>query len=344
MVPGKARILYIGNKLAAHGRTPGNIDTLGPLLLQEGYTMYYSSNRLNKFVRLADMLQSIVCHRHKIDVVLIDTFSTFAFYFAWLCGMLCRMLGVKYIPILRGGNLPYRMGESPQKCQQLFGHSFTNIAVSGYLQQQLQAKGLKTVLIENHIELQNYPFTHRKLLSAKLLWVRAFHQTYNPAMAVYVLASLLKDGIEATLTMVGPELDGSMQQCKELARQEGVCEQITFTGKLSKQEWTKLSRDADVFINTTNYDNLPVSVIEAMALGMPVVSTNVGGVPFLIQNRENGLLVGVNDVEGMKTAIQLLLSDKDMASELSTSARNTAAGYDWQVLKHKWATLLQQLV
>lgn len=343
-MPGKARILYIGNKLAVHGRTPGNIDTLGPLLQQQGYTMYYSSSKVNKLMRLADMLQNIIRYRNKVDVVLIDTFSTSAFYFAWLCGMLCRKLDIKYIPILRGGNLPYRMSKSPEKCRQLFGNSFTNITVSAYLQQQLQAKGLKTELVENHIELRNYPFMQRELLSPRLLWVRAFHQTYNPPMAVSVLASLLKDGIDATLTMVGPELDGSMQQCKELAKQEDVYERITFTGKLSKQEWTKLSQDADVFINTTNYDNLPVSVIEAMALGMPVVSTNAGGVPFLIKNRENGLLVDVSDVEGMKKAVQLLLVNKNLAAKLSAGARETAAAYDWQVLKCKWANLLQQVV
>ena len=66
---------------------------------------------------------------------------------------------------------------------------------------------------------------------------------------------------------------------------------MNFTGKLSKQEWRDLSKDYNVFINTTNFDNTPVSVIEAMALGIPVVSTNVGGLPFLITDKVDGVLV-----------------------------------------------------
>jgi len=340
----KPGILYIGNKLTAHGRTPGNIDTLGPLLEGEGYTVYYSSSKLNKFSRLADMLAAIWRYRSKVDVVLIDTFSTSAFYFAWLCGLLCNWLNIKYMPILRGGNLPYRMRISPAKCKQLFGNSWKNIAVSVYLQNQLQDMGLHSILIPNHIELDNYLFRHRIVLTPKLLWVRAFHKTYNPQMAIEVAAALSKYNPGLEITMVGPDLDGSMEQCKVLAARLGVEKHIRFTGTLSKKEWTTLAQDVDIFINTTNYDNLPVSVIEAMALGIPVVSTNAGGVPFLIEHGVNGLLVNVCDSAAMKDAVQRLLVDKELVSILSANARSRAAIYDWQVLKHKWQNLLQQLV
>src|SRR5690606_36977293 len=105
---------------------------------------------------------------------LIDTFSTAAFYFAWLCARWCRILNLKYIPILHGGNLPHRLKESPEKCRQLFGKSFQNIAVSKYLHLELQRMGLGSIVIENHIELQGYPFRERSVLKPSLLWVRAF--------------------------------------------------------------------------------------------------------------------------------------------------------------------------
>ena len=77
--------------------------------------------------------------------------------------------------------------------------------------------------------------------------------------------------------------DGSMEACKEYAAEEKL--PVKFTGKLEKNEWIKISADAGIFINTSNIDNTPVSLMEAMALGLPVVSTNVGGIPYLIEDR-----------------------------------------------------------
>lgn len=336
-------ILYIGNKLAVHGRTPGNIDTLGPLLEQEGYKVRYSSSKLNKPARIADMWQAIFRNRKKVDVVLIDVFSTSAFYFAWSCARLCRLLGVKYVPILRGGNLPERFKTSAKKCKELFGNSAQNIAVSDYMDEQLRIAGYKSIIIENHIELSLYKFRSRDTLQPSLIWVRAFHETYNPKMAIELLKLLVVDYPTARLTMVGPELDGNMQKCKELTASYGLNDNIVFTGKLSKQEWTQLANEADIFISTTNYDNLPVSVIEAMALGLPVVSTNVGGVPYLIKDGKNGLLVNPGDTEGMKSAIEKLINTNGVAHPISINARATAELYDWDVLRKKWADLFTEI-
>lgn len=336
-------ILYIGNKLAVHGRTPGNIDTLGPLLEQEGYKVRYSSSKLNKPARIADMWQAIFRNRKKVDVVLIDVFSTSAFYFAWSCARLCRLLGVKYVPILRGGNLPERFKTSAKKCKELFGNSAQNIAVSDYMDEQLRIAGYKSIIIENHIELSLYKFRSRDTLQPSLIWVRAFHETYNPKMAIELLKLLVVDYPTARLTMVGPELDGNMQKCKELTASYGLNDNIVFTGKLSKQEWTQLANEADIFISTTNYDNLPVSVIEAMALGLPVVSTNVGGVPYLIKDGKNGLLVNQGDAEGMKAAIEKLINANGVAHPISINARATAEQYDWDVLRKKWADLFTKI-
>lgn len=336
-------ILYIGNKLAGHGRTPGSIDTLGKLFEGEGYTVYFSSSRLNKLCRLTDMLAAIWSRRKEVDVVLIDTYSTSAFYFAWLCGLLCTALNVKYIPILHGGNLPNRLKHSPRKCGQLFGNSYKNVTVSPYLYNELKAVGLDSELIENSIELQLYAFKHRSSLSPKLLWVRAFHETYHPTMAVRVIKQLAATYPNVHLTMVGPDVDGSMQVCKDLVQELCVEEKITFTGKLSKQAWTALAQECDVFINTTNYDNLPVSVIEAMALGMPVVSTNVGGLPYLIEDGVNGLLVEKGDTDAMANAVRDLLEHSPIAEQLSVNARMRAEQFDWNVVKLKWQQLFAEV-
>ena len=339
-MPGrKLRILYIGNKLAVHGRTPTGIDTLGPLLEKEGHTLFYASDRLKQSARLHDMLYTVWQHRKTTDLVLIDTYSTIAFYYAWLVSRLCAMLRLRYIPILHGGNLPQRFKNSPRKCRSLFGNSFTNVAVSRYLQQHLQDAGFRSAVIPNSIRIDEYHFRHLAQLRPRLLWVRSFHETYNPAMAIHVLNELRRSYPDAQLTMVGPDVDGSMDTCKQLVIALELEKHVTFTGKLSKQEWTAFAQEQDIFINTANYDNQPVSVLEAMALGLPIVSTNVGGIPHLITDERTGVLVNSGDVFVMTEAISELINNPELASTISTNARRNAEAFDWETVKDKWQDL-----
>ena len=103
--------------------------------------------------------------------------------------------------------------------------------------------------------------------------------------------------------MVGPDKDGSLSVVKQKATDLDVLDSIYFTGRLSKKEWISKSCDFSFFINTTNADNTPVSVMEAMALGFPVITTNVGGIPYLFINGVEGIQVPANDANAMADAI-----------------------------------------
>ena len=94
------------------------------------------------------------------------------------------------------------------------------------------------------------------------------------------------------------------------------------------------------FINTTTIDNMPVSVMEAMALGLPVVSTNVGGMAYLIEQEVSGVLVPSNDSEAMAQAIESLLLNPDKTHHIITQARERISAYDWSNVRLKWLDLL----
>jgi glycosyltransferase involved in cell wall biosynthesis len=131
-----------------------------------------------------------------------------------------------------------------------------------------------------------------------------------------------------------------MESCKRLAADLELAQHIEFKGGCSKSEWIALSADFDLFISTTRFDNTPVSVIEAMALGMPVVSTNVGGMPFLIDSGKDGMLSEVEDVAEMVRNIKKLLTSTDLASSISAAARQKVSNFDWEVVCHQWLSLL----
>jgi L-malate glycosyltransferase len=285
------------------------------------------------------MLWHILKYRNHIDFVLIDTYSTTSFWYAYSSGLLCRGLQLPYIPILHGGNLEYRLKHTPRLSRQLFGRAQVCVAPSAFMEHIFKQYGYENlVLIPNSFELKQYRFLKRSFIQPRLLWVRSLAQIYNPNMAIEVLKQVQEKYPIATLTMVGPPKEVAIEQVQTRARELEV--EVTVTGQLSKQQWIELSESHDIFINTTNIDNTPVSVMEAMALGLPVVSTNVGGVPYLIEHGQDGLLVPPKDPKKMAQAVFQLLDDSSLVNLLTQNARMKVESFDWEIVKKQWIKLL----
>jgi len=333
-------ILYIGNKLESKRNNVSSIHTLGSLLENENYKIYYASGKVNKVLRLLDMIFSFLKYKRKADYVIIDTYSTQNFYFALVISQLCRLFKVRYIPNLNGGNLPMRLKKNPLMSNWIFKNAYINVSPSKYLKNAFESFGYANIAhIPNTIIIDNYKFKERDFKTIRLLWVRSFSKIYNPKLAVKVLKKLEEDKIDATLCMVGPDSDGSLQKVKKFAEKLNV--EVIFTGKLSKKEWIGLSRDYSIFINTTDFDNTPVSVIEAMALGLPIVSTNVGGIPYLISDGIDGLLVERNNTIAMVNAIKRIVKNTDETKIMCLKARKKVEQFDWQSIKKLWFNILK---
>jgi glycosyltransferase involved in cell wall biosynthesis len=332
--------LYIGNRLKTPNQTPTTIETLGGLLEKEGYSLFYASSKSNIFLRFIDMLWACVKYSRQVNYVFIDTYSTLNFYYAVAVAIACRILRLPYICILHGGNLENRLKNSPLLAKMMFKKASKLVAPSLFLKSVFQKYGYHKVhYLPNTLEMVNYPFKKREQPGPKLLWVRSFSRIYNPKLAVDVVCELKNTFTEVSLCMVGPEKDGALADTKRYAKQKGVV--VTFTGKLSKTEWIRLAEAYDIFINTTNVDNMPVSIIEAMALGLPVVSTNVGGIPFLLADKKEAFLVPPNDPEAMATAIHALIEAPEVAMEIAKNARAKAELFDWKVVRSQWIKILQ---
>jgi glycosyltransferase involved in cell wall biosynthesis len=333
-------LLYIGNKLSDHGYTSTSIETLGLFLEAEGFKVYYASSKKNKFFRMLEMLFMTIKYAKKVDYVLIDTYSTINFWYAFFISQLCRILGVKYIPKLHGGDLPSRIIRTKFFSNLIFKNAYINIAPSFYLYEAFKKNGYTNLkYIPNTIELHIYPQSTKEFKVPKILWVRSFAKIYNPLMAIKVFINIKKKYPEAQLCMIGPKKDESYEKAVRFAQKNNV--EVTFTGKLSKEDWIAVSKDYNIFINTTHFDNTPISVIEAMALGLPVVSTNVGGIPFLLEHNVNALLVSDNDTEGMTLQVNRLIEEADLAASIAKNAKETVAVFDWEVVKKQWIDLLQ---
>ena len=201
------------------------------------------------------------------------------------------------------------------------------------------------VVIPNPLEIQNYAFCLRSVPKPRLIWLRAFHNIYNPQMAPLVIADLRTSYPEITLTMIGPDKgDGSLQETQALIEQLCLQEHIQIVPGIPKSEVPGYLGCADIFINTANVDNTPVSVLEAMACGLCVVSTNVGGIPYLLDDGQDCLLVSPNNPETMANTIRRILVESELSAHLSANAAKKVEQFDWPAVLSKWEDMFERRV
>ncbi len=197
--------------------------------------------------------------------------------------------------------------------------------------------------IPNILEIENYSYRHRPSVDPQLLWMRTFHEIYHPQMAVEVLAELRQTHPEATLTMAGQE-KGLHATVQTLAQQRGLSAAVRFPGFLGPQDKAREFAGHDIYLNTNHVDNMPVSVLEACAFGLPVVATAVGGVPHLLRDGETGLLVPDGDVAAMAGAVRRLLDEPELAGALSANGRRLAESCAWEPVKARWEALFAEVI
>ncbi len=199
------------------------------------------------------------------------------------------------------------------------------------------------VLLPNPMNIKNYPFHLCLAPKPHLVWLRAFHNIYNPQMAPLAIANLQATFPDITLTMIGPDKgDGALQETQETIEKLGLHKNIVIVPGVPKSKVPEYLERADIFINTTNADNTPISVLEAMACGLCVISTNVGGIPYLLDDGRDALLTPPNDPKAMANAVRRILTEPDLAERLSRNARKKVEQFDWSVVLPQWETLFSQ--
>lgn len=287
------------------------------------------------------MLGTAWFDRRTYDVAHVDVYSGTAFSWADAVSRLLRRAGKPFVMTLHGGNLPSYAAKHRAQVRRALARADAVVAPSGYLADAFRTDRNDIRLIPNPLDVSAYRYRPRATPRPRLVWLRAFHEVYNPQLAVRVVAELAPAFPDLRLTMIGPDKDRTLARTRDLASELGVQGRITFTGAVPKGDVPAKLADGDIFLNTTTIDNTPVSVLEALATGMCVISTNVGGVPFLLEPERDALLVPSNDVSAMASAVTRILTERGLAATLSTNARAKAESHDWTVVLHQWQTLFR---
>jgi len=333
-------ILLIGNHFSDRSHNQNAWQSLAQQLRSSGYSVHTCSDKRNKVLRLADMLSTIWLLRNTYQLAQIDVFSGYAYLWAYSSAKLLNRLKKPYLLTLHGGNLPSFARKHPTQVKSLLTHAIAVTSPSSYLQEAMQPYRQNIQVIPNALEISRYSYFQRTKPEPKLIWLRAFHEIYHPEMAIEVLADLRKDFPTADLIMIGPDKgDGSFEHTKSFTQSLGLNRAVEFPGKVAKPDVPFWLNKGDIFINTTRVDNTPVSVLEAMACGLCIVSTDVGGIPYLLQDGLDALLVPPDEPIAMANAVRCILTEPELAERMSLNARKKAEQLDWSIVLPQWENL-----
>lgn len=334
-------VLLVGNFLPASLGVQNVGQDLAVHLSSSGYSVRTTSSRRRRAIRLIDMVRDVLGERRRYEIAQIDVFSGNAFVFAEVVSTLLRLLRKPYVLTLHGGDLPTFGRRWPRRVKRLLRNATAVTAPSRYLREQMSSYRNDIRLIPNAVEVSAYPFRIRDRPGPSMLWLRAFHRIYNPQLAPAVLARVAASSPDARLTMIGQDKkDGSLEETQRAAASLRVQDRLAFPGAVPKQDVPTWLATADVFLNTTDFDNTPVSVLEAMAAGLCIVSTNVGGIPYLLKDEHDALLVPPGNSDAMAHAVERVLYEPGLAARLSRNARASAEQFDWASVLPQWETVL----
>jgi glycosyltransferase involved in cell wall biosynthesis len=213
---------------------------------------------------------------------------------------------------------------------------------SGFLQQVFSEFGLSSSIIPNIIDLDIfYPapgLTPTEMFTVVI--TRNLEPIYGLETAIRALALAHEEipDIQLKIAGSGPQ----HQELEQLADVLKLGNSVTFLGRLERDAIVDLYHSADAMLNPARVDNMPNSVLEAMACALPVISTNVGGVPFIVEHGRTALLVASDDEVAMALAILSLCKDKALQASLAENGRVEVQKYSWPEIKCQWLDLYKQ--
>jgi glycosyltransferase involved in cell wall biosynthesis len=243
--------------------------------------------------------------------------------------------------------LNYHCGEAPDHLRRSAIARFVmgrivdaNVVPSAFLRDVLFSFDMDADVVHNTIDVRRFAYRSRNPLGPRLLCTRNLEPMYNVSCVLRAFARVQQQYPDATLTLVG---SGSQEAAVRAEAAALGVRNVTFAGRVAPSDIHRYYAEADIYVQAPSIDNMPLSVLEAFASGMPVVSTNAGGVPSILRDRIDGLLVPDNADDELAARVIDLLRDPVFARGLAGSAHHTLAAYDWPVVREGWLRAYRQV-
>jgi len=244
--------------------------------------------------------------------------------------------GVPVVVNYRGGEAGPFLARSGGNVRRTLRRAAALIVPSGFLKEVFAGNGLRAGIVPNIIDLQRFHPAKpaERPAACHLVVARNLEPIYDVPTALRAFALIRNSLPEARLTVAGtgPE----RKALEDLSRELGIEATVNFCGTRDRDEMAALYRSATIVLNPSLVDNMPNSVLESMASGVPVVSTNVGGVPFILHEGITGLMVPAGNAQAMANAVLRLLREPETAGRLVAAALLDVRQYAWTHVRTRW--------
>lgn len=278
----------------------------------------------------------------RYDVVHIFSASYFSFILAPTPALLISKLYRKKTL------LNYHSGEAEDHLQSwgrtvfwIFRLADALVVPSEYLVEVFKRFGFTAGSVLNVTDLETFQYRERTTLIPRLLITRNLEPLYDVETSLRAFSVIKKKHASASLTVVGSGADA--RRLMDLVRDLGLSD-ITFTGRVERAEMPSLYECSNIFLNSSVIDNMPVAILEAYSAGLPVVTTDAGGIPYIVRNGESGLVVPKRDVAALATALERVITDAELRSRIVAGGRAFVEQCRWEVIRDNWARVYRELV
>jgi glycosyltransferase involved in cell wall biosynthesis len=313
------------------------VNPLPPKLLRWALKVKYLRTLVTELTYLPLLVRQLA----RADVVHVFSASYASFLLAPLPAMLiARALGRPVV-------LNYRSGEAPDHLQRSaiarwsIARVNLNVVPSRFLVEVFGGFGIDAAIVPNIVDPEHFQYRERNPLRPRLVSTRNFDALYNVASTIRAFRLVQDRWPDATLTLVG----GGPQEAELRALADQLrLRNVTFVGRVKPTEIAGFYAANDIYIQSPNIDNMPTSVIEAFASGLPVVSTEAGGVPAILTHGEHGLLARLADYETLGHHVLRLLDSPDYARTLARSAYATTHACTWPAVREQWLRAYRSVV
>jgi glycosyltransferase involved in cell wall biosynthesis len=277
----------------------------------------------------------------RYDVIHVFSAAYFSFVLAPTPALLvARLYGKKIVLNYHSGEAEDHLTRWPRSAISTIRLADEVAVPSDYLVRVFAGFGFQARAIFNTIDTRAFRFRARKPLQPVFLSNRNLELHYGVDRILRAFAIVQQHFPAARLTVAG---DGSQRVQLEALARELKLQNVNFTGRIEHENVCALYDDADVYLNGSEIDNQPLSLLEAFACGLPVVTTDAGGIPYIVTHEQTGLLVGCGDYEAMAREAMRLLHDVKLAECIMKQALDECQKYSWAAVRNQWLELYDGL-
>src|SRR5215813_1427398 len=287
-------------------------------------------------------LALLLLRLRRFDVAHIFAASYFSFVISAAPAVLIAKLYGKHVLLnYHSGEAEDHLRRWPLSTRLIFRLVDRLVVPSRYLVGVFARFGIEAEAVSNTVPLERFTFRERRPLRPTLLSNRNLESHYNVADTLRAFALVERRVPGARLIVAG---DGRERaRLRALAAELGL-KRVEFIGAAPPDRMPELYDGADIFVNSSLVDNMPLSLIEAFACGLAVVSSDAGGIPILVTGGETGLLSPCGDYEALAENVVRLLEDQRLAAGLINRARDACRQYTWEAARGSWLKIYESIV